>query len=181
MTLRDTYSRFLATPSTGALAENASLHYVSTTTSIQDATAIIKHLSVQEKLLKKKKQNILDAVEGSRALTVDVETTVEFINGGGAYLPGLDDNFVADRTATFPMVCTNLRPRPWRTSLTLTPTGPHRPLRPLRQDHADSPILGPGLAPQTARRHWCAVAQLAYSRRQRTAPLDICQCRCFSA
>ncbi|EMD94298.1 hypothetical protein COCC4DRAFT_163263 [Bipolaris maydis ATCC 48331] len=104
MTLRDTYAKFLATPSTGALAENATLHYVSTTTSISDATAIIKHLSVQEKLLKKTKQNILDAVEGSRALSVDVETTVEFSNGGGAYLPGLDDNFVADRTATFPMV-----------------------------------------------------------------------------
>ena len=49
MTLRDTYTRFLATPSSGALADNASLHYVTTTTSINDATAIIKHLSVQER------------------------------------------------------------------------------------------------------------------------------------
>ena len=43
-------------------------------------------------------------VEGRHALSVDVETTLEFLNGGGAYLPGLDDNFVADRTVTFPMV-----------------------------------------------------------------------------
>ena len=125
MTLRDTYSRFLAAPSTGALADNASLHYVSTTTSINDAAAIIKHLAVQEKLLKKTKQNILDVVEGSRALSVDVETTIEFSNGGGAYLPGLDDNFVADHTVTFPMVRIGLHPRLRRTSLTLTPTGPH--------------------------------------------------------
>jgi hypothetical protein len=105
MTLRDTYSRFLATPSTGALAENASLNYITTNTSISDATAIVKHLSVQEKLLKKTKQKILDAIEdGHHGLSVDVETTIEFQSGGGAYLPGLDDNFVADRTVTFPMV-----------------------------------------------------------------------------
>lgn len=95
---------FLAAPSTGALADNASLHYISTLTSIQDATAILKHLSVQDKLLKKTKETVLDAVEGSRALSLDVETTIEFLAGGGAYLPGLDDNFVADRTVVFPMV-----------------------------------------------------------------------------
>ncbi|KAL1794667.1 hypothetical protein ACET3X_006483 [Alternaria dauci] len=104
MTLRDTYTRFLATPSSGALADNASLHYVTTTTSISDATAIIKHLSVQERLLKKTKEKVLSVIESSNGLSVDVETTIEFINGGGAYLPGLDDNFVADRTVTFPMV-----------------------------------------------------------------------------
>lgn len=104
MTLRDTYSAFLATPSTGALADNAALHYITTLTSIHDAMAILKHLSVQEKMLKKKSQKILSAIEGSGGLSVDVETTIEFINGGGAYLPGLDDNFVADRTVTFPMV-----------------------------------------------------------------------------
>ncbi|KAF1839913.1 uncharacterized protein K460DRAFT_371864 [Cucurbitaria berberidis CBS 394.84] len=104
MTLRDTYAAFLATPSTGALADNAALHYISTLTSIHDATAIIKHLSVQEKLLTKTKEKILDAIEGHRGLSVDVETTIEFNSGGGAYLPGLDDNFVADRIVTFPMV-----------------------------------------------------------------------------
>lgn len=104
MTLRDTYARFLAAPSTDALAASATLHYIATLTSIHDAPAIIKHLTVQEKLLKKTKQDILDAVEGNGALSVDVETTIEFSSGGGAYLPGLDDNFVADRTVTFPMV-----------------------------------------------------------------------------
>jgi hypothetical protein len=104
MTLRDSYNSFLASPSTGALASGATLHYITTLTSIQDATAVIKHLAVQEKQLKKKSQKIIDTVEGSHALSVDVETTIEFISGGGAYLPGLDDNFVSDRTVTFPMV-----------------------------------------------------------------------------
>jgi hypothetical protein len=108
MTLRDRYNAFLATPSTGALSEKAALIYVTTLTSLHDATAIIKHLSVQEKQLKKKTQKILSAIEGSHGLSVDVETTIEFQNGGGAYLPGLDDNFVADRTVTFPMVSLQL-------------------------------------------------------------------------
>lgn len=104
MSLRTHYEAFLANPSSGALAANATLHYVTTLTSIQDATAIIKHLSVQEKLLKKKSQKVLDAVEGRQSLSLDVDTTIEFQNGGGAYLPGLDDNFISDRTVTFPMV-----------------------------------------------------------------------------
>jgi hypothetical protein len=104
MTLRDSYAAFLASPSTGALASHATLHYITTLTSITDATPIIRHLAAQEKLLKKTKQTVLDAVEGSHALSIDVDTTIEFQNGGGAYLPGLDDNFVADRTVTFPMV-----------------------------------------------------------------------------
>lgn len=104
MTLRDTYAAFLATPSLGALADDASLHYISTLTSIHDAPAILKHLAVQEKLLKKTSEKLLDAIEGDGGLSVDVETTIEFSSGGGAYLPGLDDNFVADRTVTLPMV-----------------------------------------------------------------------------
>lgn len=106
MTLSARYQAFLASPSTAALADNASLHYITTLTSIQDAPAIVKHLSVQEKLLKKKEQKVLSAIENSKGeLCADLEITIEFVAGGGAYLPGLDDNFVADRTVTLPMVC----------------------------------------------------------------------------
>lgn len=47
---------------------------------------------------------MLSTVEGESAICLDVETTLEFITGGGAYLPGLDDNFLSDRVVTFPMV-----------------------------------------------------------------------------
>jgi hypothetical protein len=56
-------------------------------------------------MIKKKEEKILDAVEASNALVVEVETTMEFVTSGGAYLPGLDDNFLADRTVTLPIVC----------------------------------------------------------------------------
>ncbi|KAF2013112.1 hypothetical protein BU24DRAFT_452071 [Aaosphaeria arxii CBS 175.79] len=105
MSLCAQYQAFLANPSVGALHDgNASLHYVTTLTSINDAPAVIKHLAVQEKLLKKKSEKVLNSIEAPNALSLEVETTIEFVAGGGAYLPGLDDNFVADRTVTFPVI-----------------------------------------------------------------------------
>lgn len=106
MSLSAKYQAFLANPSSGALADNASLHYITTLTSINTSTAIIKHFSAQEKLLKKKSEKVLNTIEGANGLSVDIEATVEFVSGGGAFLPGLDDNFVADRIVIFPMVCT---------------------------------------------------------------------------
>ena len=47
---------------------------------------------------------MLSAIENEDAVCLDVETTLEFLTGGGAYLPGLDDNFLADHIVTFPMV-----------------------------------------------------------------------------
>ena len=105
MSLSAKYQAFLQNPSAGALADNATLHYISTLVSLHDAAAITKHFAVQEKLVKKTAEKIIGVVEGPNELAVDVETTLEFISGGGAYLPGLDDNFVSDRIVTFPMVC----------------------------------------------------------------------------
>lgn len=102
--LKSFYQSFLASPSASALNNNASLNYITTLTTINTAAAIIKHHTAHQKVLTKKEEKILSCIEGSDALCLDVETTLEFITGGGAYLPGLDDNFVADRVVTFPMV-----------------------------------------------------------------------------
>lgn len=104
MSLSAKYQQFLAKPSTAVLAEKASIHYITTLTTINEPTAIIKHLSAQAKQLEKKSEKLLSAIESSNGLCLDVETTLEFTSGGGAFLPGLDDNFLADRTVTFPVV-----------------------------------------------------------------------------
>ena len=104
MALRKTYEDFLSRANASALNEKASLNYITTLTTINTANAIEKHFSAHEKVLRKKAQKILYAVEGSNALCVEVETTIEFLSGGGAYLPNLDDNFLADRVVTFPVV-----------------------------------------------------------------------------
>ncbi|OJD30898.1 ntf2-like protein [Diplodia corticola] len=104
MALSAAYQSFLGAPATAQLAPGASLHYVPTTTTVTEPTAILKHLVAQGKLLKKKAEKILSTIESSNGLCLDVETTLELVNGGGAYLPGLDDNFIADRTVTFPVI-----------------------------------------------------------------------------
>lgn len=104
MSLQDAYRRFLADPKSTSLAPDASLIYITTTTRVDQADAVIDHLTRQQRIVKKKSEEILSAVEGPDSLCLDIETTLEFVSGGGAYLPSLDDNFLADRVATFPMV-----------------------------------------------------------------------------
>lgn len=131
MSLRASYEAFLATPSASALAPQASINYIPTLTTVADPEAVIRHLSAQTKVLTKKNEKILGAIEGESGLCLDVETTIEFNTGGGAYLPGLDDNFLADRIVVFPMVrrddplAAHLQPILTR----LRFPGPHRPVR----------------------------------------------------
>ena len=104
MSLRATYERFLASPNAESLAETASLNYVTTLTTFNRAEPITTHLQTQNKsVVKKRAERVIGAVEGASALSLDVETTLEFISGGGAYLPGLE-NFVTDKVVTFPAV-----------------------------------------------------------------------------
>lgn len=110
MTLRAKYEAYLAAPTVDALTESASLHYITTTTSIHTGAAIVKHMNVQDKMLKRKGDRVLEQIESANALCVELETTLEFIHGGGAFLPGLDDNFLADRTVTFITVRCAQRP-----------------------------------------------------------------------
>lgn len=105
--LKAKYEAFLASPSTGALADNASVNYVPTLVTINEPTAILKHLATQRKLLTKKSERVLSTIASSDGLCVDVDTTIEFIAGGGAFLPGLDDNFLSDKIVHFPVVCVN--------------------------------------------------------------------------
>lgn len=107
--LKDSYQRFLANPRNAPLAANASLIYVPTTTKIEGADAIATHTSRQAGIVRKKSDQVINAIESSDALCLDMETTLEFLEGGGAYLPSLDDNFLADRVVTFPTV--NIHPR----------------------------------------------------------------------
>ena len=104
MALQTAYKQFLAAPSSDALAANASLNYITTTTAYNGPTEIIKHFASQQKQIKKKKEEFLSAVEGKDSIAVEVETSLQFITSGGAYLPALDDNFLADRTVYLAVV-----------------------------------------------------------------------------
>lgn len=104
MSLQQVYESFLATPNIDALAKDATLNYVTTLATFGDSAQIIKHLESQRKLLRKKSEKILNAIADRHALFLEVETVIEFLNGGGSYLPGLDDNFLTDQTVMLPIV-----------------------------------------------------------------------------
>lgn len=104
MALAASYKQFLAAPDASLLASDASLHYVTTTTSFRGAADIIKHIKSLAGKLKKTKEEFLHPVQGQDALAVEVDTTLEFLISSGPYLPGLDDNFLADRTVYLPIV-----------------------------------------------------------------------------
>ena len=102
--LKSVYQSFLTSPTASTLNHSASLNYITTLTTISSAAAIVRHHAAHDKVFTKKEEKILSCIEGSNALCLDIETTLEFIAGGGAYLPGLDDNFLVDRAVTFPIV-----------------------------------------------------------------------------
>lgn len=102
--MADSYLSFLRSPSASALASNASLHYITTTTSIHEPATIIKHLQAQEKQVKKKSETVLSTIESSNGVVLETETTFEFLRGGGTILPQMDDNMLADMLVVCPMV-----------------------------------------------------------------------------
>jgi hypothetical protein len=110
MSLKAVYERYLADPSSAALSPDVSLNYITTATVVHQTDAVIDHLSSQKRIVKKKPEKILSVIETPESLCLDIETTLEFVSGGGAYLPSLDENFLTDKVVTFPMVCPRSQP-----------------------------------------------------------------------
>ncbi|KAJ5085316.1 hypothetical protein N7532_010087 [Penicillium argentinense] len=100
--LKDSYQKFRANPRNAPVAANVSLIYVPSTTRIDGAEAVAVHASRQSSVVKKNSEQVISAIESSDSLCLDIETTLEFLEGGGVYLPSFDDNFLADRVVTIP-------------------------------------------------------------------------------
>ncbi|KAF4552307.1 Hypothetical protein D9617_10g072880 [Elsinoe fawcettii] len=98
------YQTFLRSPRIEHLAANASIHYITTTTTILKPDAIIKHLEVQSRAVEKKEEKVLNITEASNGICLETETVLEFRKGGGVILPGMDENMLADMTVVCPMV-----------------------------------------------------------------------------
>lgn len=133
MSLQATYEQFLANPTSSFLANDASLSYVTTLVTFNEPAAIQKHLNSQTMQLKKKQDKVLGAIEAPSGLSLEIETTIEFLTGGGAYLPGLEENFLADRTVVFPLV-SRLEEVGRAKSCLMSVPGPHCPIRSRRQN-----------------------------------------------
>lgn len=98
------YSSFLQSPNPSHLANDASINYITTTTVINEPAAILRHLQSQAKQVTKKEEKVLSAIEGPDSLFLETETTLQFNNGGGAYLPSMDENLLDEKLVTFPLL-----------------------------------------------------------------------------
>ncbi|KAJ5660406.1 hypothetical protein N7507_006857 [Penicillium longicatenatum] len=99
---RTEYRKFLADPKSANVAANISLIYVTSTTKFEGSDSVLTHLSRQSSIVKKKAEDIINAIESSDSLVLDIETTLEFLENGGAYLPSLSEDYLADRVVTIP-------------------------------------------------------------------------------
>ena len=102
--MASTYKAFLSAPDAGHLADDASINYITTTTVINEPAAILKHLQAQAKQVSKKEEKVLSIVEGDHSLCLETELTIKFNNGGGAYLPNMDNNLLDEMLVIFPVV-----------------------------------------------------------------------------
>ncbi|RMD42638.1 hypothetical protein DV735_g2480, partial [Chaetothyriales sp. CBS 134920] len=103
MSLIAIYERFLASPNPLSLSDNAALHYVPTLTSFTEPGPVIRHLESQSKeVVKPKSFKTINAVQGPSSVALEVDTTLEFLSGGGAYLPRLE-NLVSGRVVNLPV------------------------------------------------------------------------------
>lgn len=107
MALANAYKQFLAAPHPDLLASDASLVYVTTGTVFKGTDKISEHFKLTANKLQRQKQEPIAVVEGHNAVVLEVDTTIKFLTSGGAYLPGLDDNFISDRTVYLPVVSCN--------------------------------------------------------------------------
>lgn len=98
------YTAFLQSPTTSHLAHDASINYITTTTAINEPAAILKHLQAQMKQITKKEEKVLNAVDGGNSLCLETQLTLQFVYGGGAYLPSMDTNLLDEKIVTFPVM-----------------------------------------------------------------------------
>ncbi|KAI0391147.1 hypothetical protein F5Y17DRAFT_22605 [Xylariaceae sp. FL0594] len=104
MALAAAYQQFLAAPDASHLADDATLNYITTTTTFKGVSDILQHLKTLRRQVSKKKEDVISVVEGSSAIAAEFATSLEFVTSGASYLPALDDNFLADRTVSLPIM-----------------------------------------------------------------------------
>lgn len=108
MSLEQIYTRFLAAPRRDALADSASIHYITTAVSLSGPDKIVAQLAKEQHdkgtQLKKRVEKPLATVQTGNSLVIEMDTEIEFLTSGANWLPGLDDNFLADHIVRFPVV-----------------------------------------------------------------------------
>ncbi|KAK9312519.1 hypothetical protein V1522DRAFT_366676 [Lipomyces starkeyi] len=99
------YVTFLNSPQATHLLPNARVTYV-TSSQVFDGTEAILSNAILNARHVKKSEKIISTHIASNSIVLETVTTIEFVNGTGSYVTGLDKNFVVDNTVILPVIHT---------------------------------------------------------------------------
>ncbi|KAJ8097913.1 hypothetical protein POJ06DRAFT_260455 [Lipomyces tetrasporus] len=102
-TRTQTYKAFLQSPQDTHLSGNARVTYVTSGQAFDGPDAIISNAILNARHLKKS-EKITSTHIGSDSIVLETVTTIEFVNGTGSYVTGLDKNFVVNNTVVLPII-----------------------------------------------------------------------------
>ncbi|KAK9376344.1 uncharacterized protein V1513DRAFT_440068 [Lipomyces chichibuensis] len=97
------YLIFLNSPQATHLLPNARVTYV-TSSQVFDGTESILSNAILNARHVKKSEKIISTHIASDSIVLETVTTIEFVNGTGSYVTGLDKNFVVDNTVILPVI-----------------------------------------------------------------------------
>ncbi|KAK9353200.1 hypothetical protein V1523DRAFT_411781 [Lipomyces doorenjongii] len=98
-----TYVTFLNSPQATHLLPNARVTYV-TSSQVFDGPEDILSNAILNARHVKKSEKIISTHIASNSIVLETVTTIEFVNGTGSYVTGLDKNFVVDNTVILPVI-----------------------------------------------------------------------------
>lgn len=105
--LKETYDRFVATPSVDDLHEEATLNYISSGTNVAGANEIVKYLlTVRHDV--QITETVLAWQAGYSSLTVEVAADCKFKNGPSWIVPGVEANLLDGTHVKLPLVKSDL-------------------------------------------------------------------------
>ncbi|KAK9365009.1 hypothetical protein V1509DRAFT_655822 [Lipomyces kononenkoae] len=97
------YLAFLKSPRADQLLPNARVTYVTSAQVYSGAEAILSNAILNARHVKKS-EKIISTHVASDSIVFETVTTIEFVNGTGSYVTGLDKNFVVDNTVILPVI-----------------------------------------------------------------------------
>ncbi|KAK9478422.1 hypothetical protein V1514DRAFT_331258 [Lipomyces japonicus] len=101
-----TYNSFLQRPDRSQFSDSSSpsrLTYVTSNHIFFGVDAILENAILNNRQIKKS-DKVISTHVAADSLVLETITTIEFVDGTGSYVPGLDKNFIVDHTVVLPII-----------------------------------------------------------------------------
>ncbi|GAO50687.1 hypothetical protein G7K_4809-t1 [Saitoella complicata NRRL Y-17804] len=101
--VEELYDQYKSKPQASLLADDATLQYITSGVTVTGANAIItRRAKYRDEITVT--ENVIAKHVASESIVFEVAATITFTNGPGWLVPGIDDNFLFDKTIEIPLV-----------------------------------------------------------------------------